>query len=58
MDHCPLLIRINNDKIKQFYTDKGKEYNYLLQVWSRDQEKKVYERKLLSKPCLYDECVC
>ena len=30
MDHCPLLIRINNDKIKQFYSDHGKEYNYLL----------------------------
>jgi len=49
MDHCPVLVKINNDKVKQFYADNDGKYNYLLQVWSRGQEKKVYERKLIGK---------
>lgn len=49
MDHCPVLIKIVNDEIKSFY-DEEKQYNYLLQVWSRSQEKKVFERKLRGNP--------
>ena len=47
MDYCPVLVQISEPLQSKFYSQEG--YRYLIQVWSKENEKKVYEKPFISK---------